>query len=94
MASVFIGADSFFLHVASTTDTPSIGLFTCTHPGNILSLGAKNVHSIIANVPCSGCHARQKPPSFHLECPENNRYECTKVFDADEVCKKAVEVAR
>jgi ADP-heptose:LPS heptosyltransferase len=90
-AKVYIGPDSGPLWVAMSTDTPAIGLFTCTSPENILPPG-NQVIAVKAKIGCQGCMHREKPPVFWVECPDNNRYECVNGFDPDEVMAHACAI--
>lgn len=93
-ADVFIGVDSFPMHVCLTTDTQGVVLFTGTDPELILPKGQNIITPIVANVVCRGCKALQPAPVCHLECPQNREYACTEAFYDDEIVKIACGVAK
>jgi len=85
-ARAFIGIDSGLLHVAETTRTPCVGLFTCALPWKRISvrpMGAKTV-PVLADVKCAGCiHEQIRKNEGPPEC--ENDYECIKSITAHQV---------
>ena len=75
-AEVFIGPDSGLLHVAATTDTPIVGVFTCAKaelrlPYSNGTLGAGCV-AVVPDLPCYGCHHDRAPPVIDWSCPRGD----------------------
>lgn len=64
---IFIGMDSGLFHVAQSTETPTIGLFTVANPEYRVSR-MKNTYSLIPNVPCKFCLHDEKPPVTYVGC--------------------------
>jgi len=92
-ASLFIGMDSGMLHVAETTRTPCIGIFTSVDPAKRLSKrrnGDITIH-ISPNIPCKYCVERQPTPLTH--CPPcSNNYECVKAIKPEHIMKVVDEI--
>lgn len=85
-AKAFVGIDSGILHVAETTGTPCVGIFTCALPEKRLSPrkpGAKTI-SILADVKCAGCiHEQFRYNDGPPDC--DNDLECIKSITAQRV---------
>jgi ADP-heptose:LPS heptosyltransferase len=94
LCDVFIGPDSFPMHLCLATNTPGVALFTSTAPEGFLPIGQTQIKPIIADIKCAGCRLRQRPPVYHLECPGNNEYECVYAFDAVEVARAAMNASK
>jgi len=69
-ADLAITNDSGPLHISMAVETKTIGIFTCTDPGNFDFAGH---HAIAARVPCAPCHyyGRQRCPRGHACCLTN-----------------------
>lgn len=88
MSSVFIGMDSGLLHIAATTTTPLIGLFTCANP--VYRLVERKVPSValIPKVVCRFCLHEQTPPVTFAGCHRGN-YQCLNDITVQDVINSA-----
>jgi len=67
-SQLFVGVDSFPLHMAMSQELPAVGIFGATLPQFILSEGqALGVHALPENVPCVGARHRVAG-STHVQC--------------------------
>ncbi len=74
-AKLFIGVDSFPMHVAQTFDTPSVCFFGSIDPK--LRLISPNIKAITAeNLGCLGCHHRKPAPSVVTNTCETITLDC------------------
>lgn len=68
----YVGIDSGTLHVAASTDTPIVAIFTSAHHEFRQPLG-RNDESIFVpitpNIDCYGCQSRLPPPITGVICP-------------------------
>lgn len=91
---VFIGADSMPMHIAATTKTPIVGLFTIARPKYRYpwKRDEKLFTGILANVACAGCLHREPPPVRFAECRLDAalKNQCVESFNVDEVFKAAM----
>jgi len=67
---IFIGMDSGLFHVAQSTETPTIGLFTVANPEFRVSR-PKNTYALIPSVSCKFCLHDEKPPVTYVGCKIN-----------------------
>lgn len=86
-AKLFIGIDSFPMHVAQIADIPAIAFFGCIDPK--LRIYNKKLIAITAkNLECLGCHHRRPAPSTVTNTCETGTFDCIKkvsvqdMFDA------------
>lgn len=74
-AKCFVSMDSGILHVAMTTETPVVGLFTCANPEyRLFPRGAKTV-ALIPKVSCRFCLHEENPPVTFVGCKVNT-FQC------------------
>ena len=66
-AGCFVGMDSGMIHVAQTTSTPIVGMFTCAKAEYRISR-YENVTPLIPSVDCYGCLHEQAPPVTFVGC--------------------------
>lgn len=94
-AKVFIGADSLPMHLAATTQTAIVGLFTIALPKYRYpwKRDEKLFRGILANVECVGCLHRETPPVRFAECrlDDGLKNRCVSAFDAEYVFNEAME---
>lgn len=91
-AVAFIGPDSGVLHVAGTTPTPIIGVFTSVRPDYRLPyregvLGG-GCAAVIPNISCQFCLERQPPPVTFCGCEFDGKpgaYACVSAITADTI---------
>lgn len=74
--AAFVGSDSGLLHVAGTTRTPIVGVFTCASPATRLPwrdgmLGADCI-AIVPHLACVGCLARRPAPVTTEYCERHD----------------------
>jgi len=86
---VFIGADSLPMHLAATTQTPIVGLFTVALPKYRYpwKRDERLFRGITADVECVGCLHREAPPVRFTECrlDAGLKNRCVSAFDVNEV---------
>lgn len=82
-AALFISPDSGLLHVATTTKTPQIALFTNTIPHLILQ-PHKHITAITAGG-CTGCLNKTEEVVTYLPCKNDYIYSCTLAIDIGRV---------
>jgi len=87
-SNVFIGMDTGLLHIASCTDTPLVGLFTCANP--IYRLVERKAQSValIPKVSCRFCLHEEEPPVTFAGCKRGN-YQCLNDITVADVIKSA-----
>lgn len=83
-AKLFIGIDSFPMHVAQSVNTPGVCFFGSIDPHTriynncIIPVTAKNVD-------CLGCHHRRQSPCVVTNFCENNTFDCIKKCSVDDM---------
>jgi len=77
-ADIFIGMDSGLLHVAETTGTDCIGIFTSVKPSMRLSTRERGkTYAVVPDLPCVGC-VRDHPVPLTTCPPCHYDYRCVK----------------
>lgn len=66
-AKLFIGPDSALIHIAMTTSTPIVGIFTVADP-KLRVTREKNTIALTPTSSCRFCLHQQKPPVTKVEC--------------------------
>jgi GT2 family glycosyltransferase/ADP-heptose:LPS heptosyltransferase len=66
-AKAFIGSDSGILHIAATTETPIVGIFTCAK-GEYRLPKRSNAVAVRTNLECYGCLHDVTPPVTYVGC--------------------------
>jgi ADP-heptose:LPS heptosyltransferase len=95
-ASVFVGVDSFPMHVAVAMRTPTIGLFGCTDPAFLLPPGEPDCVAVSAPasaVWCLHCHPRLPPPRTQSGC-FRERVWCMERLSPEQVLDRVVGMLR
>lgn len=91
-ANVFVGVDSGLLHVAQTTSTPIVGLFTCANPE--FRIVRKNaVRAVVPKVDCRFCLHDEPPPVTFVGCKRGD-YKCLSDIAPEAVVAAINEVQR
>lgn len=70
-AKCFVGMDSGMLHIAQSTNTPIVGLFTVANPEYRI-VRKENTHAIIPQVECAFCLHEQPPPVTFVGCARHD----------------------
>jgi ADP-heptose:LPS heptosyltransferase len=83
-AQAFIGVDSAPMHIANTTMTPTVGLFTNALSQNRQPLWAKPWWGIDTPLTCGGCLHRRPAPVTEYHC-ELTQPDCVNSFDPNEI---------
>jgi ADP-heptose:LPS heptosyltransferase len=83
-AQAFIGVDSAPMHIANTTMTPTIGLFTNALSKYRQPLWAKPWWGIDTPLTCGGCLHRRPAPVTEYAC-ERLQPDCINSFDPDKI---------
>lgn len=96
-ASCFLGSDSAILHVAGTTDTPIVGIFTAARaelrlPYRHGKLGYRCA-VVRPKIECYGCLHRQPPPVAFFNC-ERGDYMCLAQILPEDVADTVDRVCR
>lgn len=87
-AKLFIGPDSGPLHIAQTTNTPCIGLYTCAKAEYRMH---GNMHPIIPDIDCYGCLHDEPPPVCYVGCRRKD-FKCLDLITPDMVLRKVEEL--
>lgn len=66
-SKMFIGTDSGLMHIAQTTSTPVIGMFTVANPEYRITRH-KDFYPIVPTSPCRYCLHEEKPPVTFVGC--------------------------
>lgn len=86
-AKIFVGSDTGTLHIAGTTNTDIIGLFTSVRPQYRFPVRLQGKFiGIAANIDCHGCQEQFAPPVVKIDCMRGD-YECQNRFDPIQVSK-------
>jgi O-methyltransferase len=87
-ARAFIGIDGGPMHIAATTNTPIIGLFTSVKSEYRAPRNRNAAYiGIASDIECYGCVGNQPAPVTRYECVRGDN-ECTRKFSADDVITK------
>jgi ADP-heptose:LPS heptosyltransferase/GT2 family glycosyltransferase len=81
-AKLFVGIDSFPMHISQVFNTPGVAFF-----GSISGKTRTfrdNMESISAKVPCLGCHHRKLPPTVVTNVCENDTLDCVNKLSIEE----------
>lgn len=85
MSSCYIGVDSATLHVAASSSSPIVGLFTSANHEFRKPLGHDSMFvPIIPKVDCYGCQAQVPPPCTTFNCRKGT-VECVNAFDVEDI---------
>lgn len=87
-SKLFVGIDSFPMHVAQVFDVPGVIFFGSVIPAT--RLYRDNMVGVAADLPCLGCHHRKPPPSVVTNACENDSLDCVNRLSVNEFWK-AVE---
>lgn len=94
-ASVFIGGDSGPLHLAATTQTPIIGLFTIALAERRRPWGRNPdlFYGINSAADCVGCLHRAPAPCNFFDCEftDSRKHQCLNGFSIPEIVEKVSE---
>lgn len=88
---IFVGPDSGLLHVAQTTDTPCIGLFTCAKPEYRIT--SPKCYPIVPDIECHGCLHEAEPPVTYIGCKRGD-LKCLDLITPEMVVEKAKEILK
>jgi GT2 family glycosyltransferase/ADP-heptose:LPS heptosyltransferase len=92
-ASVFVGMDSGMMHIAMTTNIPTVGIFTVANPDfRIVERQAKTI-ALIPKVHCRYCLHEQTPPVTFVKCKYGTN-PCLDDFSSDAIVDAVNEVSR
>jgi len=79
----FIGMDSGLLHIATTTNTKTIGIFTCAKSEYRIPK-KDNIIPIHTNLDCYGCLHEQNPPVTFVKCKYGHN-KCVETINYNEI---------
>ena len=86
-AKLFVGIDSFPMHIAQTFDVPGLCFFGSVNPQTRLL--SNNMKPVIAEgLSCLGCHNRQIPPCTVTNVCEIEIQDCINLVTVDHMAKK------
>ena len=91
-AKLFVGLDSFPMHVANAFGIPSVILFGSTSPGEVL-VDARNVKIVQSSEYCLGCRRHTTPDRWkqNVNCRRVRLY-CMENISSDRVIKEIEEM--
>jgi len=92
-ALLYVGIDSGTLHIAATTDTPVVSMFSSAHHALRMPLGRPehaSFNAIQPAVPCYGCQSTIKPPITNVTCTQGDPQSppCISKFSLVEIQEK------
>lgn len=90
-AKVFIGIDSGPLHVAATTQTPQVGLYTVVKGELIAPLHKPQSLIVNADTDCINCLKRLPPPVTKHWCTSERPFNCIEAFSAEKIFQQMVQ---
>lgn len=82
-AKLFIGIDSFPMHIAQTFDIPGICFFGSIDPS--LRIYSPAMSGLKADIPCIGCHHRRPTPSTVTATCETGTLDCVKMVSVEQM---------
>ncbi len=83
--------DSGILHIASCTNTPIVGIFTCANP--VLRVKAKgDVVALIPKCSCRFCLHEIIPPVTFCDCTSKKKYKCLDEIHESDVIKAVIHI--
>lgn len=90
-ADLFIGPDSGILHIAGTTTTPILGLFTCVKAEYRMPFRNQELNHVMKpDLDCYGCLERKPAPVTHIGC-ERGDNACVN-FSAQAIVDRAISI--
>lgn len=90
-AKLFIGVDSFPMHIAQTFDTKGICFFGCVLPETrIISPNMKGVNA--EGLKCLGCHHRRPVPCTFTNVCETSVLDCVNLVSVETMMKRIQEI--
>jgi GT2 family glycosyltransferase/ADP-heptose:LPS heptosyltransferase len=89
-AKLFVGIDSFPMHVAQTFDVPGVCFFGSVVPDTRL-VSKKMLPVTANNVKCLGCHHRQLPPCTVTSVCETQFLDCINQVSVNQMMAKIQE---
>ena len=89
---VFVGMDSGLFHIAQSTETPTIGLFTVANPEFRLSR-MSDTYCMVPSIACRFCLHEQKPPVTYVGC-QINTMQCLSEITPVNVMKTIDDILR
>jgi ADP-heptose:LPS heptosyltransferase len=90
-ARMFVGIDSFPMHVAQTFNTPGVVFFGSINPATRLI--RDNIRTVkVDGLPCLGCHHRQPAPCTVTVHCETGTKECVNGISIEEMYRNVEEV--
>jgi GT2 family glycosyltransferase/ADP-heptose:LPS heptosyltransferase len=92
-SKLFVGIDSFPMHVAQTFDVPGVCFFGAIKPET--RIVSKNMFAITANgLKCLGCHHRQPTPCMATSNCETQFLDCINQVSVPQMMEKIEEVLK
>lgn len=88
-AKLFIGPDSALIHIAMTTSTPIVGLFTVADP-KLRVTREKNTIALTPTSSCRFCLHQQKPPVTKVDCRFGSNH-CIQEITPEKVLQAATK---
>lgn len=84
-AKAFISGDSGILHIATTTDTPTVSMWTVCNGELFIHPNLKNNIVLTPNINCKFCRERLSPRGY-TECMKDKfKNECVKTFLVNDI---------
>ncbi len=91
-AKLFVGSDTGTLHVAGTTNTDILGLFTSVRSEYRLPFRLRGKFIPIASdIDCYGCQEQFTPPVARIDCMRGD-YECQNRFNPESVTEQILSL--
>lgn len=90
LSKLFVGIDSGLLHIAQTTETPIVGIFSVARP-EYRVFRKYNFASVEPNSECKYCLEKIKPPVTYIECAKKTN-ECINSISSDDIIKAIIKL--
>lgn len=93
--AAFVGSDSGLAHIAGSTNTPIVTVFTCARPETRLpwrnGILGWNCTALVPDIPCVGCLARRLPPVTSEFCERGDNV-CVTLIKPDEIIEAVIKI--
>jgi ADP-heptose:LPS heptosyltransferase/GT2 family glycosyltransferase len=90
-AKLFVGIDSFPMHIAQTFDVPGVAFFGSIKPSTRI-INPKMRGVTAGGLPCLGCHHRQLPPCVSTSVCETQMSDCINQVSVDQMMRQIEDV--
>lgn len=91
-SKVYIGTDSGPVHIAATTDTSIVAMYTSVKSDyRVPARTTNNFYAYAADIECYGCQETYPAPTTQFICHRND-VECVNRFDSEKISQKIIGI--